>query len=69
MRHTIEVQFEKSLVDGVSTFIAFVRAIKGRNFDRFLIGRWFKKLVDEDDYAKEDYDTLLQWLHKISKDK
>ena len=66
MRHTIEAQFEKHLQDGVSTFTAFVRAIKNRGFDRYLIGRWFNVLVEVDDYNLEDRPELLVWLTKLS---
>jgi hypothetical protein len=60
MRHTIEVLFEKEMkAEGVSTFIAFVRAVRGRGFDRNLVGRFFNKLVDKEDYTKSERDTLL----------
>lgn len=65
MRHTIEVQFEKEYVGNASSFVAFVRAVQGRGFHRNLIGRHFNTLVDKDDYAKEDRDTLLLWMASL----
>lgn len=63
MKHTIEAQFDKEMQnDGVSTFTAFVRAVQGRGFDKNLIGRYFNKLVDKNDYCKADRDSLLEWL-------
>lgn len=66
MKHTIQAQFEEQMKrEGVSTFIAFLRSIKGRGFDRFTIGRWFNKLVDKDDYERKDRDKLLEWLSSL----
>jgi len=62
MRHTIEAQFDNELTEGVSTFIAFVRSVQGKGFDRNLVGRYFTKLVDKDDYASSDRDSLLLWM-------
>ena len=63
MRHTIESSFEKEMkVEGVSTFIAFVRAVRGRGFDVNLVGKYFNKLVDKEDYRRADRDRLLVWM-------
>lgn len=68
MKHTIQAQFEKQMEkEGISTFIAFERAVRGRGFDRYLIGRWFKKLVDKDDYMRRDFDKLVEWLSRPCK--
>lgn len=63
MRHTIEVSFEKEMkTPNVSTFTAFVRAIRGRNLSRNVVGRYFNKLVDKDDYDNSERDRLLVWM-------
>lgn len=36
---------------GLSSFIAFMEAIRGQKFSTETIHRWFKKLVEKDDYA------------------
>lgn len=65
MKHTIQTQFDECMKrEGVSTFIAFVRSVKGRGFDRYTIGRWFSKLVEKDEYARRDRDKLIEWLSR-----
>ena len=34
-----------------SSYIHFVKAIKGREYSKRTIQRWFNELVDKDDYA------------------
>ena len=70
MRHTIESSFEKEMRrEGVSTFIAFVRAIKGKNHSLELVGKYFNKLVDKEDYRRADRDRLLVWMCRPAPEK
>lgn len=62
MRHNIKELFEKEYVGGTSSFIAFVRAIKGKGYDRRLISKWFNTLVEKDDYASKDREQIIVWL-------
>ena len=62
MRHNIRELFEKEYVNGASSFIAFVRAIKGKGYDKRFIGRWFNTLVEKDDYARSERESLIRWL-------
>lgn len=62
MRHNIREVFEKEYVNGASSFVAFVRAIKGRGYDRKLVSKWFSTLVEKDDYARSDRDSIVSWL-------
>lgn len=45
-----------------STFINFVKSVKGQGFSRDKMSRWFNKLVDKDDYEKNERKMLLDWL-------
>lgn len=67
MKHPIELAFEKEITrPGVSTFIAFTRAVRGRGFDRYKIGKFFNKLVDKDDYEKKYRDSLILQITALS---
>ena len=49
-----------------SSYICFAEAIKGQNFSKQTIHRWFQKLVDKNDYAKSEKKEILAQLEKIS---
>ncbi len=49
-----------------SSFICFARAIAGQNFSRQTIRRWFYKLVDKSDYARNEVKELLSFLWNLS---
>jgi hypothetical protein len=49
-----------------STFLNFSRAVRGQGFSRDAIGHWFNKLVDKDDYARDEKHQLLMYLRFIS---
>lgn len=46
----------------LSSFMNFSGAIKGQGFSAGMIGRWFNKLVDKDDYDRRDKKALLNHL-------
>lgn len=48
----------------LSTFVNFGKAVKGQHFSKQVLCRWFNKLVDKDDYDKDDKKRLLEhvWL-------
>jgi hypothetical protein len=48
-----------------SSFICFAEAIKGRNFSKQMIHRWFNKLVDKSDYDKKDKRVELNQLENL----
>lgn len=50
----------------LSSYVCFARAIKGQRFIKQMISRWFYKLVEEDDYSKNDRRALLSHLDKLS---
>jgi hypothetical protein len=67
MKHPIESAFEKEMTrPGVSTFIAFTRAVRGRGFDRYKIGKFFNKLVDKEDYERRCRDSLILQITALS---
>jgi hypothetical protein len=51
----------------LSTFACFGEAVRGQNFSRQCIRRWFHKLVDEDDYAARDKKDLLAHFEALTK--
>lgn len=52
---------------GLSTLICFSKAISKRNYEPEYITKWFKKLVDKEDYEHRDRDEVLAWLQKYTK--
>ena len=49
-----------------SSYICFAKAIKGQSFGEQVIRRWFNKLVDKDDYAKNEKKAVLGFLVGLS---
>lgn len=50
-----------------STYVCFAEAVKGQNFSKQTIHRWFLKLVDKNDYDKKDKRSILTQLEELSK--
>ena len=50
----------------LSSYMQFAKAIKGENFSKDTIARWFKKLVDEEDYLQSDKRHLIKHLVSLS---
>jgi hypothetical protein len=50
-----------------SSYICFTEAIKEQNFGEQIIHRWFNKLVDKNDYAKNEKKAVLRFLVGLSK--
>ena len=52
-----------------SDFIVFTEVIKGKKYlKRPTIRKWFKILVDSEDYAKEDLSEILGFLYELAKE-
>lgn len=49
-----------------SSYVCFAEAIKGQDFSRQTIHRWFQKLVDKDDYAKNEKKGTLAYLESLT---
>ena len=49
-----------------SSFICFAEAVKERKFSCQIIHRWFPKIVDKDDYAKNEKKALLEHLGNLT---
>jgi len=49
-----------------SSFIEYVRLIKGRHWDRVKIAREMKKRVERDDYKASDREALVLFLLRVS---
>ncbi len=50
----------------LSSFTNFSRAIKGQNFSKDKISRWFNILVEKNDYNKKDKKVLIQNLVNLT---
>ncbi len=50
----------------LSSLINFTRAIKEQKFTKDMIGRWFGKLVEKDDYSTSDKKEILKHLLSVS---
>ena len=49
-----------------SSYLCFAEAIKRQSFTKQTIQRWFKKLVDKDDYAKGEKKEILAYLEGLT---
>jgi hypothetical protein len=49
-----------------SSYVCFAAAVEGQKFERYVISKWFVRLVDENDYAKNERKNLLENLFVIS---
>ncbi len=45
----------------------FAVAITGQNFSRQTIAKWFNKLVDKNDYGKNDKKAITAFLERLTK--
>jgi hypothetical protein len=52
---------------GLSTYMNFGAAIRGRGFSRGMVRRWFNKLVDKEDYAPEEKRAHLEHMYALAK--
>ncbi len=50
-----------------SSYLSFAHAISGQKFSRPTIARWYKKLVEVDDYAPSERKEIIDYLVLISK--
>lgn len=48
-----------------SSYICFAEAIKGQGFCYTRIKKWFGKLVNKDDYAKNEKGAILRFLKSL----
>lgn len=51
-----------------SSLVCFTEAVRGQNFSKDIINRWFNKIVDEDDYSREQRKAVLRNIYKANKD-
>ena len=51
---------------GLTSYICFSKAIKGREYDAEYVEKWFKKLVDKEDYQSKDYGDLMDYLKRLT---
>lgn len=49
-----------------SSYLCFAEAIKKQGFSKQTIQRWFNKLVDKDDYAKNEKRETVDFLVNLS---
>lgn len=49
-----------------SSYVCFVRAIRGQNFSYEIISKWFNILIDKDDYARNERKCIVEYLFYLS---
>lgn len=47
-------------------FTVLMKTVKGQKYTKDTISRWFEKLVEKDDYSKEDKKHLMDNLLKLT---
>lgn len=50
----------------LSSLVNFSSAVKGQRYSAAVIGLYFQKLVDRDDYDELDEEDILAYLVKLS---
>ena len=49
-----------------SSYICFVRTIRGQKYSYEMIGKWFNILVEKDNYAQSERNAIVKYLYKLS---
>ncbi|NCA93640.1 MAG: hypothetical protein EOM84_00515 [Sphingobacteriia bacterium] len=49
-----------------SSYTNFAEAITSQHFSRSIIHRWFQKLVDKNDYARNEKRAILEHLENLT---
>ena len=64
---SIKARFEKNrkAEPNHSTYISLAEAINEQDFSKDRIRRWFKKLVDKEEYAEDEKEGVLKHLYSI----
>jgi hypothetical protein len=64
---SIEARFKKNKKRNPywSSLVQFSEAIKGKNFRKDTIKRWFNKLVEKDDYDRTLKRKILHSMYKL----
>jgi len=50
-----------------SSYACFAEAIKGQGFETQTVRRWFSKIVEKDDYERNDKKKILLQLERLTK--
>ena len=51
-----------------STFTCFANTVRGKKFSKDRIRRFFKKLVNKEEYAENEKGQILRYLYDITRD-
>lgn len=67
---SVKINFNKMVAKnpGWSTYTCFASAIKGKNFSKETLRKWFNKLVNKEDYLSGDKKAILSSLYDMSHD-
>ena len=65
---SLEIKFRKIAEKNpdLSSYVCFARTVTGQKYNSQTIHRWFQKLVEKDDYAKNEKRALLAHLENLS---
>lgn len=56
----------KTRYPDLGDFTVLMKTVKGQHYTKNTISRWFEKLVEKDDYSKEDKKHLMDNLLKLT---
>ncbi len=51
-----------------SSFTCFANTVRGKKYSKDRIKRYFNKLVDKEEYAKDEKKQIMKYLFDINKD-
>lgn len=60
LQRAFQTHYQKS--PNHSSYICFLRAVRGKKLTRRSVSYWFSRLVDPDDYASSDRNSLVSQL-------
>jgi hypothetical protein len=66
--YQVQQRFEKiaGAKPQLSSYMAFAEAVRETGVSEDVIRRWFRKLVDSDDYAKNEAQGVIRHLVKLA---
>jgi len=66
---SINRRFEefKKINKNLSDYINLARAVRGQNFTRNMISRWFYILISKEEYGEKDDVDIITHLAKLTK--
>lgn len=58
-----KMQMEEDKDKGKSSFVYFIRSIRGKEYEQAELKKYFDKLVEKDDWKGNNYAALLDYVY------